>query len=337
MDKKIVLSGIRATGRLHLGNYLGAITRFAAMSQEEKLKCFFFVADMHTLTTLKEAQDIRSNLPEIILDYLAAGVDPNKASIYVQSHVPQVAELMWYLSCLTPVSDLLNQGAYKDKAAKAPEDNNTGLLSYPVLMAADILGPRAQFVPVGKDQTAHLELARDLARRFNHLSDFEYFPIPNPLLHEMIQVPGLYLKESRGNFPKMGKSDGDAHTINLTDTPEATTQKIMVAPTDVKRVRRNDPGEPLDCVIHSLHTLVSTEDEVAEVTVGCRTAGIGCVECKQKLAGNVNSLLGNFRAKRAELAGNTKIVGEVLEAGRQAVAPRFNETLETVREKLGLR
>ena len=337
MEREIVLSGIRATGRLHLGNYMGALIRFARMSLEEGLQCFFFVADMHTLTTLKEAKDIRSNMPEIILDYLAAGVDPNRSAIYVQSHIPQVAELMWYLSCLTPVSELLNQGAYKEKAAKAPEDNNTGLLSYPVLMAADILGPRANLVPVGRDQAAHLELARDLARRFNNLSGESYFPIPDSLLQEMVQVPGLYMKDERGGFPKMGKSDDESHTIYITDTAEATQEKIRVAPTDPKRVRRSDPGTPEDCAIYALHQLVSTGKEIAEVAEGCRTAGIGCIECKEKLSGNVNVMLADFRERRSALASNKRIVGEVLEVGRQAAAPRFDETLEVVRSTLGLR
>ncbi len=338
MEQKVVLSGIRATGRLHLGNFLGALSRFARMSQEESLQCYFFVADMHTLTTLKDAGDIRSNMPEIILDYLAAGIDPNRSAIYVQSHVPQVAELMWYLSCLTPASELVNQGAYKEKAARAPEDNNAGLLCYPVLMAADILGPRANLVPVGKDQTAHLELARDLARRFNNLPGGKpYFPIPDPLSHEMIQVPGLYAKDDRGNFPKMGKSDDDSRTINLTDTEEATRSKIMVAPTDPQRVRRKDPGDPENCAIFALHQLVSSGSEIAEVSHGCRTAGIGCTDCKNMLANNVNGMLAEFRGKRADLAGNRNIINEVLEAGRQKVAPRFDETLGNVRAKLGLR
>lgn len=338
MRKTIVLSGIRATGKLHLGNYLGALARFADMSQKPELTCFFFVADMHTLTTLKDAANIRNNMPEIILDYLAAGINLDNSAIYVQSHIPQVAELMWYLSCLTPVSDLTGQGAYKEKAARAPEDNNTGLLSYPVLMAADILGPRAELVPVGRDQRAHLELARDLARRFNNLThNSPYFPLPDALSQEMIQVPGLYPKDSRGGFPKMGKSDGEAQTINLNDTPELTTQKIMVAPTDPQRVRRSDPGTPEDCAIHALHILVSDTKTIMDVTTGCRTASIGCIDCKKKLAGSVNATLAEFRANRAHMSSNKEIVTDILEAGRQQVQPRFDETLKVVRSTFGLR
>jgi tryptophanyl-tRNA synthetase len=328
-----VLSGIRATGTLHLGNYLGALVRFARMSRDSSYRCFFFVADMHTLTTLKEAEQIRAHLPNIVMDYLAAGVDPDSAVIYVQSSVPQVAELTWYLSCLTPVGDLERLPTYKDKRKKHPEDVNAGLLNYPVLMAADILGPRADLVPVGKDQQPHLELTSQLARKFNRLYG-DYFPIPDALLHEMILVPGLSVMDERGGFPKMGKSDDN--TIILAETPEETEQKIKVAPTDPKRVRRNDPGSPDNCAIYALHSQVSATDQVRWSREGCQTAGIGCVECKRALAGNVNELLREFRERRRELATTPSIVREVLEAGREQAAALFDETIAAVRERMGI-
>lgn len=329
-----VLSGIRATGTLHLGNYLGALVRFARMSKDPSFRCFFFVADMHTLTTLKEAEQIRAHLPGIVMDYLAAGVDPDQAAIYVQSSIPQVAELAWYLSCLTPVGDLQRMPTFKDKAGKQPDDVNAGLLNYPVLMAADILGPRADLVPVGEDQRAHLELAAEIARRFNRVYG-DYFPVPDAMIQDMLLVPGLSAMDERGGFPKMGKSDGN--TIALSDTPKETEQKIKVAPTDPARVRRDDPGNPENCAIGALHLQVSSSEDIRWSIEGCKTAGIGCVECKQALARNVNELLGEFRERRRELAAKPHIVREVLEAGRERTTPLFDETIAVVRERMGIR
>lgn len=328
-----VLSGIRATGTLHLGNYLGALVRFAKMSKDPSYRCLFFVADMHTLTTLKEAEKIRSHLPNIILDYLAAGVDPERAFIYVQSSVPQVAELAWYLSCLTPVGDLERLPTYKDKRAKQPEDVNVGLLNYPVLMAADILGPRAELVPVGKDQQPHLELASELARRFNRLYG-DYFPVPDALIQEMILVPGLSPMDERGGFPKMGKSDGN--TITLSESEEETERKIMVAPTDPRRIRRSDPGNPDCCSIYALHTHVSTPQNLQWSRVGCQTATIGCTDCKKVLAQNVNDLLGEFRERRAKLSQHPGIIREMLDVGNKEAAKLFDETIGVVRERMGI-
>jgi len=332
---QVVLSGIRATGKLHLGNFLGALHRFAKMSEDPNLDCLFFVADMHTLTTLKEAEQIREHLPEIVLDFLAAGIDPEHASIYTQSSVPQVAELAWYLMCLTPFGELRDMPTFKDKAEKHSEDVNAGLLNYPVLMAADILGPRADLVPVGKDQEAHLELAAYLARKFNRLYG-DYFPVPDAMRQDMITVPGLSAMDEEGRFPKMGKSDGN--TVNLVDTPEATTQKIMVAPTDPQRVRRHDPGNPEHCAIYRLHELemVSSVDDLRWVMTGCKTAAIGCRDCKQRLADNVNELLLEFRERRQELAATPHVIRDVLEAGRKRASALFNETLDVVRERMGI-
>ncbi len=333
MSTQIVLSGIRATGKLHLGNYLGALERFARMSRDERYRCFFFVADMHTLTTLKEAEQIKADVPEIVLDYLAAGVDPNRASIYIQSSIPQVAELAWYLSCLTPVGDLQRMPTFKDKASKQPEDVNAGLLNYPVLMAADILGPRADLVPVGKDQESHLELASDLARRFNRLYG-GYFPVPNALKQEMVLVPGLGMMDDRGGFPKMGKSEGN--TLNLADSPETTKEKIMVSPTDPQRVRRSDPGNPEHCAIFALHRFASDGETIVWSQQGCQTAAIGCTDCKSKLAENVNGLLAEFRERRRELMDRPDVLRQVLAAGKAAAEVRFNETIDFVRERMGV-
>jgi tryptophanyl-tRNA synthetase len=330
---KTVLSGIRATGKLHLGNFIGALSRFSRMSADPQYACFFFVADMHTLTTLKGAAEIRENLPNIILDYLAAGVDPERSTIYVQSSVPQVAELMWYLACLTNAKELSDLPNYKDKVLKQPEDNNAGLLTYPVLMAADILGPRADFVPVGKDQKPHLELTQKLAKKFNALYG-DYFPVPDELSSEMVLIPGLGEMDERGGFPKMGKSEGN--TINLSDTPEQTWDKIRVSPTDPQRARRNDPGDPSHCAIFALHQHVSTPAEIAWSQKGCTSASIGCLECKKVLSDNVNESLSDFRQQRKEFAQHPEIVSEVLEAGRKRADVIFSETVATVRERMGI-
>lgn len=332
-SKKVVLSGIRATGRLHLGNYLGALVRFARMSRDSAYQCLFFVADMHTLTTLKDAEMIRVHMPAIVLDYLAAGVDPELSMIYVQSSIPQVAELAWYLSCLTPFGDLSRQPTFKDKAKNHPEDVNAGLLNYPVLMAADILGPRAELVPVGQDQRTHLELASQLARKFNNIFG-EFFPIPDALSNEMVLVPGLSAADVEGKIPKMGKSDDN--TINLTDSAEQTWGKIRVAPTDPKRVRRSDLGTPENCAIFRLHEQVSDKNIISWASNGCRTAGIGCLECKRALSDTVNSELAEFRERRIKLAETPDVVREVLEQGRRRAEPRFNETIAHVREKMGM-
>lgn len=331
---KTVLSGIRATGRLHLGNYLGALVRFARMSADPQYSCLFFVADLHTLTTLREAEQIREHLPNIVLDYLAAGVDPEKATIYVQSDVPQVTELAWYLACLTQVSWLEGLPTYKDKRNKmGPEDVNAGLFNYPVLMAADILGPRAHLVPVGKDQKPHLELTADLAKKFNRLFG-EFFPIPDAMEQEMILIPGLSPMDERGGFEKMGKSEGN--TINLSDTPEQTWDKIRVAPTDPARVHRTDPGTPEYCPIFQLHKHISPAEQIRWSQEGCTTAAIGCLDCKQVLTDNINALLTEFRQRRAELAQQPDLVHDVLAAGKRKASQLFDETVEVVRNRMGI-
>src|SRR3989344_6956069 len=330
---KTVLSGIRATGTSHLGNYIGAIARFARMSQDPRYRCLFFVADFHTLTTLKEAEQIKKHLPNMVLDYLAAGVDLSHSAIYVQSDVPQVTELAWLLSCLTPVTHLEGLPTYKDKREKHPEDINAGLFNYPVLMAADILGPRADLVPVGSDQKPHIELTQSLARRFNNLYG-HYFPVPG-VLPDMVLVPGLSPMDERGGFAKMGKSDGN--TINLGDTPEQTWDKIRVAPTDAQPVHRTAPGNPDHCCICALHQYVSTPEQLAWSREGCMSAGIGCMDCKRVLADNINHMLAEFRERRMQLAQKPDVIRDVLVEGKRQAEVLFNETIEHVRERMGIR
>lgn len=334
-DRLVVLSGIRATGRMHLGNYLGVLERFAKLSREPDKKCYFFIADLHTLTTLKDGALIQQHAPNIILDMLAAGVDAEQATIYAQSDVPIVAELAWFLACLTPAGDLQRMPTYKDKVAKNPADDNGGLLFYPVLMAADILGPRADLVPVGEDQRPHLELARELARRFNRLYG-ELFPIPDAMEGEMVSVPGLVAMDTEGRFAKMGKSEAPEQTIFLTESSKEAREKILRAPTDPARVRRTDPGTPSKCAIFTFHSLVSSEDEIQWSAEGCRTAGISCIECKEVLARNIDGRLAEFRERRAHLAETPRQVEEIIREGGKRARVVFEETTTVVAERMGV-
>lgn len=329
-----VLSGIRATGRLHLGNYLGALKRFAEYSQDPEMDCMFFAADLHTLTTHKEAASIGLHLPAIILDFLAAGIDPERSIIYVQSDVPSLGKLNWLLACLAPYGELNRMKTFQEKAEKRPDDVNAGLFSYPVLMAADILGPRADLVPVGADQQAHLEFAQNIARRANNLIGEDFFPIPDALRQEMIMVPGLEAMTERGDFPKMGKSDNN--TINLSDTPEQVWDKVRVAPTDPARIRRTDPGTPQHCVMYSLHSFVSSADDIRWVLDGCTSAGIGCVECKRRLSTNINTLLEPFQEKRRQLAENPDMIREILHEGAKRARAIIDPTVDHLEEAMGI-
>lgn len=333
--KVVVLSGIRATGQMHLGNYLGVLERFAELSRDPTRQCYFFIADLHTLTTSKEAELIREQAPKIVTDMLAAGVDPEKAVLYIQSRVPVVTELMWYLACLAPAGEVERLPTFRDKAAKHPDDVNVGLFAYPILMAADILGPRADFVPVGVDQKPHLELTRELARKFNRLYG-RYFPVPEDLGEEMLSVPGLVARDEEGRFGKMGKSEAPEQTLYLSDTPDIMRSKIRRAPTDPARVRRDDPGTPEKCVVFALHGLLSSDDEVRWSADGCKTAGISCVECKDVLAGNVEARLAAFQERRSELAAHKERVEELVEEGSRRAREVFEETTAYVADCMGV-
>mgnify|MGYP003392564556 CR=1 FL=1 len=336
MSKKtVVVSGIRATGRLHLGNYLGVLERFATMSRDPTKTCFFFIADMHTMTTQDEATLIRKHAPDIILDMLAAGVDPDTATIYVQSQAPVVAELAWYLACLTSYGDMTRMPTFKDKAAKHPENVNAGLFLYPVLMAADILGPHANLVPVGEDQRPHLELARQTARIFNRRYG-NYFPIPGDLGDDMLSVPGLVAADASGQFGKMGKSEKPGKTIFLADPVEEIGRKISRAPTDPARIHRSDPGTPSKCAIFALHGLISSEQEVTWSANGCRTATISCRECKEVLANNVTARLAAFNERRRDLVAKKNHVDELIHEGGRRAREVFANTAAHVANAMGV-
>jgi tryptophanyl-tRNA synthetase len=251
--------------------------------------------------------------------------------VFTQSSVPETTELFWVLCCLMPYGLLQRATTFKDKSEKQPENVNAGLLTYPVLMAADILGPRAEFVPVGEDQYQHLEFARELAGKFNRMFCPEgapLFPEPQAVAREPIRVPGL---DGTG---KMGKSEGNA--LLLSDDADAMWEKLRPAVTDPARKRRQDPGTPEMCNIHGIHELVSTPETLEWVRSGCRTAGIGCIECKRRLHGHLTTLLGPVQQRRAELAGQKDLVLDVLSDGARRARAVVAETVARVKDLVGL-
>ncbi len=330
--KQIVLSGIRATGRLHLGNYMGAVRQFVEAGENPDTFGMFFIADLHSLTTASDRGLIVPHRNEIVLDYLAAGIDVDGGNsiIYAQSDVPGIPKLAWMLSCITPTGDLLGMPGYQDKRATI---TNAGFLYYPVLMAADILGPKADIVPVGDDQRPHIDLARELARRFNNeVAKCEFFPVPEGRTN--LTVPGLGLMNPDGSFPKMSKSEEGG--IGLMDSPAEIRGKIRVAPTDPERKLRTDPGTPQRCAIFALHGFFSSDEEVREVATGCSTAGIGCVDCKGLLAKNIIHTLEPFQERRRALSLQPGLAEDVLDEGADRARSIIEPTVEEVSSLMGL-
>ncbi|PJC40783.1 MAG: tryptophan--tRNA ligase [Parcubacteria group bacterium CG_4_9_14_0_2_um_filter_41_8] len=326
---EVVLSGIRATGGLHFGNFLGAVQNFVKY-QDGKNECLYFVADLHTLTTLIDPALLRANLLEMVKDYLAAGLDPEKSTIYVQSSVPEISELCLLLAMLQPVGELLSIPTYKEKIRGDANSVSHGLLTYPVLMAADILGPQSTLVPVGEDQVPNVELARDLARRFNNRYG-DTFVVPE-MMNNMVRVPGL----SGG---KMGKSD-DTNAIGINMTGEDILRRYRKhGVTDPNRVTASDPGDPYnECrSVYPVHELVTPgEIETREIANACRSAEIGCAECKKRLVDGIMKILGPFQERRCELAEKDDFVREVLHEGGKKARVRIRPTVEAVREKMGI-
>jgi tryptophanyl-tRNA synthetase len=331
--KKIVLSGIRATGRMHLGNYLGVLERFANLSRDPRCQCLFFVADLHALTTRTEPAVVRQRGLDILLDILAAGVLPETATLYIQSQVPAVTELAWYLACLTATSHLERIPTYKEVCEKTPEAATAAFLTYPVLMAADILGVQADLVPVGPDQRIHLELTRDLARRFNRVYG-ELFPIPDAMEDEMVQVAGLAPQGADERFPKMGLVD--SQTLYLNEDWLENHEKIRQAPTDPARVHRNDPGSPEKCAIYALHELASDSDDLHWSANGCRSAAISCIECKDRLERNIQARLAPFYERRRELAARPERVRALLEDGIRRTRRIVEDVTAEVADRMGV-
>jgi tryptophanyl-tRNA synthetase len=323
--KKRVFSGARPTARQHIGNLLGAIDNYVKLQQE--YDCVYCIVDIHALTTLQDTHKIQGYISDIALDWLAAGLDPQKSIIFVQSQVPEVTELQTYLSMLTPLSWLLRVPTFKEKAKAQPDNINYGLVGYPVLMTADIILYKAEVIPVGEDQLPHIELAREIARRFNTMFG-ETFPEPIGKLTSFPSIPSLNGKS------KMSKSE-EGSTIDIAHTAEETAARIMTAVTDPERKFRKDPGHPEICNIYILHKYFSPS-EVEGIGVECRKAGIGCVDCKKLLAKNMNQALSPLRAKRMELASKPGYIKEILNDGATRARVIARETMQEVRQRMGL-
>ena len=322
--KKRVFSGFRPTGRQHIGNYLGAVQNFITLQDE--YDCVYCVVDIHALTTLESTESLREDIYEMVLDWLAAGINPQKSIIFVQSHVPQVEELHTLFSMLTPLNWLLRVPTFKEKVKMQPHNVNYGLVGYPVLMTADIALYKGEVIPVGEDQLPHLELAREIVRRFNSLFGF-VFPEPQPKLTNFPSVLGL------DGVQKMSKSYNNY--IEIAASPEEIRERMMTAFTDPSRKYRSDPGHPEACNIFRLHNFF-TPARVEEIASECRSAHIGCVDCKKILAESIISNLEPFREKRASLASKPDYVTQVLADGADRAEAIAKETIAEVKERMKL-
>ncbi len=321
-----VFSGARPTGRQHLGNYLGAMQNYVAL--QEDYECIYSIVDVHALTTMETTRDLRQNTYEMALDWLAVGIRPEEAIIFIQSHVPQVMELHTYLSMITALGKLTDLPTFKEKARQNPNNVNYGLVGYPVLMAADILLYKADLVPVGVDQAPHIEFTRELVRSFNYHFNAQALVEPQMKATQVPKVLGI------DGVQKMGKSLNNH--IELASTPKETQQRIMQMVTDPQRIRRTDPGNPDVCNVFSMHKIFSTPDQVEMINRECRVAGIGCVDCKKIYAQNLNEHLTPFRERRAEFDQHPDQVWDILKDGDQRADKIAEATMTDVRTAIGL-
>ncbi len=317
---------MRPTGKLHLGNYMGALANWVKLQDAGRYECYFFIADVHALTTdYADTSKIAPNVKEVAYDFLAAGLDPKKSTIFVQSKVKQHFELPMYLGMISPLGWLERVPSYKEMQENLEHKDLTtyGFLGYPVLMASDILLYQPKYVPVGQDQQAHVELTRELARRFNNfytLDGREVLPEPDVLLTPSPKLPGT-------DGRKMSKSYGN--TILLSDPEAEVRKKLKTMTTDPARVRRTDPGDPDKCPVGDLHKVFSTAETMAKVYEGCRTAGIGCIECKSWAADALVQILNPIQERRATLRDDA--VEAILNEGALHAARRAEQTMVEVR------
>jgi len=322
-----IFSGIQPSGELHIGNYLGAVKNWVEL--QHSYDCIFCIVDYHAITVPYEPSDLRRRTIDMAVSLLAAGLDPEKCTVFVQSHVPEHTELAWIFNTVTPIGEMERQTQFKDKAQRQ-ESVVAGLLNYPVLQAADILLYRADSVPVGEDQVQHLELSREIARKWNarFAGGEEFFPEPKPLLTATRRVMGL------DGQSKMSKSMGN--TVGLLEPFDAVWEKLRPAVTDPKRVRRTDPGTPEVCNIFHLHKAFSPPETVEHVAVMCSTAGWGCIDCKRVLLEGMQRELEPIHERARELRANPNRVREVLAAGAERCRTAARETMGYVKEKMGL-
>jgi len=322
---KRLFSGIQPSGELHIGNYLGAIRNWARMLTD--YDSMFCVVDYHAITITYEVDSMQERILNAATECIACGLDPDKCTIFVQSHVPEHTELAWIFNTITAMGDLGRMTQFKEKSEQHKQNVNVGLFDYPVLQAADILLYKAEVVPVGEDQIQHIEFSRRVARAFNQRYG-QTFPEPFHVTPNIGRIMGLDGKS------KMSKSL--KNHISLSDSEEVIKEKLATAVTDVSRKRRSDPGNPELCNIFTLHRLLSEEREVEHVNLECRRAGIGCIDCKMILAENMSAELGPIRQTAEELKNHPQKVREVLEAGRERCKPIAIETMREVKMKMGL-
>jgi tryptophanyl-tRNA synthetase len=319
---------MQPSGYLHLGNLVGALTNWVNL--QDKYECYYFVADWHALTTNYPSPSvIKEYTRDLVMNFLAAGIDPDRATIFIQSRILEHAELHILLSMITPLGWLERVPTYKEKKEEIKELDigSYGFLGYPVLQSADILIYRAFYVPVGIDQVPHLEITREIARRFNYLYKTDVLIEPEPLLTEFPKVPGL-------DGRKMSKSYDNA--IYLNDPPEVVEKKILTMVTDTQRMRRTDLGDPEKSPVYQLHKIFSSKEELDEVAKGCRTAAIGCIDCKRILIRNVFKVLEPLWEKRKELSENPSILDDIIEHGNAKARKVAQETMELVRSVMGM-
>jgi tryptophanyl-tRNA synthetase len=326
-----VVSGIRPTGNLHLGNYFGALRNFVKMQHEHQ--CYFFIADYHSLTTHPTPVDLHGNVQQVLSEYLACGVDPEKATLYVQSDVPETAELYLLLNMNAYVGELERCTSFKEKIRKQPDNINAGLLTYPTLMAADIIIHKAHKVPVGKDQEQHLEMTRTFARRFNRMYDTEYFPEPVAFNFggDLVKIPGL---DGSG---KMGKSEGEGNAIFLIDTPEVIRKKVMRAVTDAGPT---EPGQPKSEPIQNLFTLmevVSSSDTLAFFQGEYDKCSIRYGDMKKQLAEDIIHFTTPFRERITEISADEEYLHKVAVTGMEKARASASNTVQDVRKIIGFK
>jgi tryptophanyl-tRNA synthetase len=326
-----VVSGIRPTGNLHLGNYFGAMRNFIKM--QENNSCFFFIADYHSLTTHPTPEDLHGNVKNVLVEYLAAGIDPDKATIYIQSDVPEIPELYLLLNMNAYLGELERCTSFKDKVRKQPENVNAGLLTYPTLMAADVIIHKASKVPVGKDQEQNLEMMRTFARRFNRMYKTEFFPIPQAYNfgEALVKIPGL---DGTG---KMGKSEGEGNAIFLADPPEVIRKKVMRAVSDSGPTEKNqEKPEPIQNLF-TLMEVVSETDTISRFEEAYNNCTIRYGDLKKQLAEDIIAFTTPFREKMQELANDTGYLRKVTRQGAEKARASAGNTLREVREIIGFK
>lgn len=323
--KKRLFSGIQPSGEVHIGNYLGAIKNWVGMI--DQYDCIFCIVDYHAITVEYDPKEMQNRIINAAAVNIAAGLDPNKCILFVQSHVPEHTELAWILNTVTPMGHLERMTQFKDKAKQHRDNINVGLFTYPVLQAADILVYKAEAVPIGEDQVQHIELAREIARKFNSRYG-EIFPDPKEILSDAPRIMGIDGKT------KMSKSRDNY--ISLVESSESIWKKLSTAVTDENRKRRTDPGNPEICNLFTLHKHYSSIEQIERINRECRTAEIGCVECKKILYENIIKALSPIREKYEELIKDKHSIIDILHEGAKKCKNMAEITMAEVRRQMGL-